>query len=128
MYTDIFKKLPPFTTYLICLKFSSTPDSRGYIFQQDGTPPHYWRPVIQAAHKLFLRGWIGRGDPVVWPPRSPHLTPLDFFLWGYGKERVCSTRVDVFQFYVIELYTGDLLHDYCILPLEGDMLTFLMVK
>ena len=23
-----------------------------------------------------------------WPPRSPDMTPCDFFLWGYVKERV----------------------------------------
>jgi hypothetical protein len=23
-----------------------------------------------------------------WPPRSPDLTPYDFFLWGYAKEHV----------------------------------------
>jgi hypothetical protein len=24
----------------------------------------------------------------VWPPQSPNLTPPDFFLWGFLKERV----------------------------------------
>jgi len=23
-----------------------------------------------------------------WPPKSPDMTPCDFFLWGYVKERV----------------------------------------
>jgi hypothetical protein len=23
-----------------------------------------------------------------WPPRSPDLTPCDFFLWGYIKDRI----------------------------------------
>ena len=26
--------------------------------------------------------WIGRRDAVDFPPRSPDLTPLDFYLWG----------------------------------------------
>ena len=25
---------------------------------------------------------------LAWPPRSPHLTPCDFFLWGYVKDQV----------------------------------------
>ncbi|KAF2367907.1 hypothetical protein FHG87_001352, partial [Trinorchestia longiramus] len=25
---------------------------------------------------------------VEWPPRSPDLTPCDFFLWGYLKNKV----------------------------------------
>jgi hypothetical protein len=36
--------------------------------------------------------WIRRAGAadewVKWPPRSPDLTPRDFFLWGYAKERV----------------------------------------
>jgi hypothetical protein len=32
--------------------------------------------------------WIGRQGPIAWPPRSPGLTPTDFFLWGHLKEHV----------------------------------------
>lgn len=28
----------------------------------------------------------------MWPPRSPELTPFDFFLWGYVQEEVHSVR------------------------------------
>jgi hypothetical protein len=36
--------------------------------------------------------WIGRAGAadeewMKWPPRSPDLTPCDFFLWGYVKEQ-----------------------------------------
>ena len=27
-----------------------------------------------------------------WPPRSPDLSPLDFFLWGYLKSKVYNPR------------------------------------
>lgn len=27
-----------------------------------------------------------------WPPRSPDLSPVDFFLWGYLKTKVCETN------------------------------------
>ena len=37
--------------------------------------------------------WIGRDGPTPWPPRSPDLTPLDFFLWGYVKTQVFETEV-----------------------------------
>ena len=30
-----------------------------------------------------------RDGPIPWPPRSPGITPLDFFLWGYVKDIVC---------------------------------------
>ena len=26
---------------------------------------------------------------MLWPPRSPDLTPCDFFLWGFVKDTVC---------------------------------------
>ena len=34
---------------------------------------------------------IGLGHDVEWPPRSPDLTPCDFFLWGYVKDKVFAT-------------------------------------
>ena len=34
---------------------------------------------------------MGQYGPTRWPPRSPDLTPLDFFLWGYLKEKVYVT-------------------------------------
>jgi hypothetical protein len=37
-------------------------------------------------HLVSLRGDIG------WPPRSPDLTPCDFFLWGYLKAKVYEHR------------------------------------
>ena len=41
----------------------------------------------------FPNRWIGRDGPTPWPPRSPDITPLDFFLWGYVKDNVFSTPV-----------------------------------
>jgi hypothetical protein len=63
----------------------------GLWFQQDGAPPHYLRAVRDWLDARFPGRWIGRGGPLAWPPRSPDLTPLDFFLWGYIKGRVYQT-------------------------------------
>ena len=41
----------------------------------------------------FPNRWIGRDGPTPWPPRSPDITLLDFFLWGYVKDKVFSTPV-----------------------------------
>lgn len=38
--------------------------------------------------------WIGRGSVKPWPPRSPDLTPLDFYLWDYVKQHVYSERIN----------------------------------
>ena len=61
-------------------------------WQQDGAPPHYAKCVREMLHSRFGERWIGRGGPVEWPPRSPDLSPLDFFLWGYLKRRVYRNR------------------------------------
>ena len=37
--------------------------------------------------------WISRDGPTPWPPRSPDITLLDFFLWGYVKDKVFLTPV-----------------------------------
>lgn len=34
---------------------------------------------------------IALGHPTEWPPRSPDLTPCDYFLWGYLKTKVYRT-------------------------------------
>lgn len=61
-------------------------------FQQDGAPPHYSRVVRQYLNERFPRQWIGRRGPIEWPARSPDLTPLDFFLWGYLKTKIYKTE------------------------------------
>ena len=58
------------------------------IFMQDGAPPHFSKDVRAWLHNTFPERWMGRRGPIEWPPRSPDLTPLDFFLWGYLKSVV----------------------------------------
>lgn len=57
-------------------------------FQQDGCPAHYSRIVVNWLNRKFRRNWIGRNGPILWPPRSPDLTILDFYLWGRLKQIV----------------------------------------
>jgi len=49
---------------------------------QDGAPPHFSCFVTDVLNEIFPDTWIRRGVPIPWPPRSPDLSPLDFFLWG----------------------------------------------
>lgn len=51
-------------------------------FQHDGCPAHFSLVARQKLIEKFSNRWIGRGGSVVWPARSPDLTPLDFF---YGE-------------------------------------------
>jgi len=66
---------------------------RRIIFQQDGAPPHYETEVRKWLNEKFPGKWIGRRGAIEWAPRSPDLTPLDFYLWGYLKQKVYSSPV-----------------------------------
>lgn len=61
-------------------------------FQQDGAPPHYAVAVRNYLNTHFPNKWIGRQGQIEWPPRSPDLSPLDYFLWGYLKSKVYHRR------------------------------------
>lgn len=61
-------------------------------FQQDGAPAHFGIQVRHFLDATFPNRWIGRRGKIEWPPRSPDLTPLDFFLWGFLKDRVYRTK------------------------------------
>jgi hypothetical protein len=64
-------------------------DQEGRIhFQKDGAPPHYLEEVPEYLNTCFSGRWIGRAAPIAWPPRSPDLTPLHFFLWEFVKDLV----------------------------------------
>lgn len=58
-------------------------------YMHDGAPAHITRDVRQCLSDNFLC-WIGRGEGsyLAWPPRSPDLNMLDFFLWGELQHRV----------------------------------------
>ena len=71
---------------------SSWQNHRRLIFMQDGAPPHYRTDVREWLDTHFPNRWLGRAGPMEWPARSPDLTPCDFFLWGYTKEKVYSSN------------------------------------
>ena len=77
-------------TYLDMLELYVVPQHpAGTIYQQDGAPPHYALEVRKFLNYNFPGQWIGRGsETIAWPPRSPDLTTLDFFLWGFVKDQV----------------------------------------
>jgi len=57
--------------------------SGGY-FQQDGATSHTSHASMAEIQFFFGDQVISKG---IWPPRSPDLTPSDYFLWGYLKGR-----------------------------------------
>jgi len=67
-------------------------DSNDYILQQDGSPAHH-KAVRGYLNRNLPQRWLGRtgkeDDALMrWPPRSPDLTPCDFFSRGFVKDTV----------------------------------------
>ena len=57
---------------------------------QDGAPAHRRKMVMERLQQLFLGRIISLGRDHEWPPRSPDLTPLDFFS-GVTSKTKCSS-------------------------------------
>ncbi|GBM48268.1 hypothetical protein AVEN_98019-1 [Araneus ventricosus] len=72
-------------------------DLQNVWFQHDGAPPHKVSSVQQYIRDTFQQQVIGYGGCVEWNPSSPDLNPLDFFLWGYIKQRVYATPPPTLQ-------------------------------
>jgi hypothetical protein len=67
---------------------ASTCFGHPFYFQQDDAPPHYHRDVRSYLNENLPGLWIGQRGSVEYPPRSPNLPPLNFYLWGSLKDVV----------------------------------------
>jgi len=83
---------------------------------QDGAPHHFSCFVTDVLNERFPDAWIGRDGQIPLPPRSPDLSPLDFFLWGYIKNIVYTEKIRNIQHLqdritsAIETVTRDMVH------------------
>ncbi|KAI4454291.1 transposable element tc3 transposase-like protein [Holotrichia oblita] len=59
-------------------------------FQQDNATAHTVRQTIDYLQQFYDNRLINANR---WPPRSPDLTPLDFFLFGYLKNKIFRNRL-----------------------------------
>lgn len=67
------------------------PTTDGLWFQQDGAPAHTAHsPKVMLESNFGIRV-ISKGFSHEWPPRSPDLTPCDFYLWSAVSELVYAT-------------------------------------
>ncbi|PSN34914.1 hypothetical protein C0J52_24624 [Blattella germanica] len=57
-------------------------------YQQKGALTHYQLAVLAFLDENLQGHWIGRRGPIEFPPRSPKLTPMDFYLWGTVKDQI----------------------------------------
>lgn len=67
---------------------------RNLYLQLDGSSVHNAIVVRNWLNQNFPLRWIGRNSPLMfWPPRSPDITPLDFYLWGLLKQKVYKSDI-----------------------------------
>src|SRR6218665_1008159 len=62
----------------------------GFIFQKDGAPAHTARVTQE---------WLHANCPEIiekyrWPPNSPDLNPLDYYVWGGHAGKVSQTAAE----------------------------------
>jgi hypothetical protein len=71
-----------------------------FFFQQDSASPWRGFTVRESLNKTLPTRWIGWDGPIHWSPHSPSVTPLDFFFWGYVKDKIfCPDFDNVVEFH-----------------------------
>lgn len=86
------------TVYLNMLQDTIIPQVReqyqndDFYFQQERAPPHFALTVRALLDLKFPNRWIGHRGAIDWLPRSPDLTPMDFFFWGTVKDKVFARK------------------------------------
>jgi len=70
-------------------------------YQHDTAPPHFSQVIRQYLNHKFPNQWIDHGHAQNWPPWSPDLNPLDYYVWGYMNVMVYAhkgnTREELLQ-------------------------------
>ncbi len=61
-------------------------------YMHDGAPPHSCQLVQNYLNKHFSNRWIGPGGSVAWPPYSPDLNPIDFYVWDKIKSSIDNVK------------------------------------
>lgn len=83
---------------------------RHVIFMQDGAPAHNARTNITTLKAMFPGRLLATKGDILWPARSPDLTPLDFFLWGkvkdlvYGAENLPYATLDQLRRKIVKVF------------------------
>ena len=65
--------------------------TRQYL-QQDGATSHTANITIKWLKDHFKSRIISKKCAIEWPPLSPDLSPPDYFLWGFLKDRVYASK------------------------------------
>ena len=74
-------------------------DMNTVIYQQDGATPHCSNVSLEYLRRYFPKDrLISRRTDKPWPAHSLDLSPADYFLWGYLKERVYANNPQAIEY------------------------------
>lgn len=76
----------------------------------DGGPTHFSREMRNQLEVIYPGRWVGRGGPVAWPPHSPDLNPLGFFVQSRIKSVVYEMPEDTPEYLItcIDMTVADI--------------------
>lgn len=80
-YVSLLHKVKP--------QFDRLYPDKSYVFQQDGATSHTAKYTIGWMEKNLKEFW----KPNEWPPNSPDLNPLDYYVWNALQELVYQTEI-----------------------------------
>ena len=63
-----------------------------HFYQQDGATCHTSLVAMAWLEDNFPGRLISKRSNFLWPPNSPGLNPLDYYLWGHVKAKVFETN------------------------------------
>ena len=83
-------------------------DLSSNFFQQDGAPIQRANKEVKFLKSNYHHHWIGqKSGEKEWSPRSPDLSPLDFFFWSYVQSRLLEysleTKTDLLNTLKLEI-------------------------
>ena len=55
---------------------------------------HYAVPVQKWINDHYPQRWIVRGGPISWPPRSPDIMPMGFYVWKVVKAKIYEAQIN----------------------------------
>ena len=70
-------------------KFNLNFKVRIFNLKQDGATVHTANSTLCLLNDIFQSRIISKG---IWPPRSPALNVVDFYLWGVVKQKVYQNK------------------------------------
>ena len=81
VYMEILAKAKP--------KLDALHSPNGYILQQDGATSHTAKDTISFMKKQFPKFL----KPTEWPPNSPDLNVMDYYVWGALQQMVYEKKI-----------------------------------